>query len=764
VPAGRLLVVLCPNAVPSLKEVEAYGLRNTLPYSTSGMLRADPNPNTQDIFYNPQKNYWGICGHDLVIKPGAVAAFRSGGSPRLWVIQPDGETYTLAVGSENLFAHDYWYEFPTKQLPEYLNKKRKFTITNKSGFRLLPLGAKYANAGLVDFSADGPAELTLKLPNPFNFVSTESFELRYNETDPVPVCLRFLAGPKYGGVKYQYMLELTLSGPNLSTATSVFKGIAVDQSGSVSIVEIPGTRTQHSTNEPIVLPEAKPLTETIKLRFQNFTTYQLLRTSALGGDPYNYNVEENISATTSQFSVLAFGTGTLPIDLDFSCPKGIEISPGTEPQRKLIRINNSQKGALHPELLPSSAANTYELKISYRKVRELDCVYVSDPVPLENGAAIYVPVALPQDQSKMQVWHIDVDYLAEMRSDETFNSSGMFSASNSIALADEYMFAMFGDTNIHVLNYGLQLQDTLNVNNFYNVVTGIEANVGSFTHFLLGMKQEKTATQIPFSYILNSVFITKATSGPRKITWGIASDVKLDAVKGFREQIKMQGSPSWVSSLTVSPMAVSPANVSPRGERVKEVAICIDSGLFLVGKTDRDVRSLKLDTVGREEDIVFGRDGRTIYCLHSSLDNQTLRVTRVDNQTWKQTGSISLPRGEGVADLTDLGRRDPGMIYKNQRSASIVRTQDEKLLFVSHGKSIFKIDTATMTLRDTYTLDLPCRVFHVGYGKPEPGVHPIYGAPSSCILLYAIGASYKGDGRRGSQFKTQIYKIGILEK
>ena len=379
VPVGRVLVVLNPNAVPSLQEVEAFGLRNVLPYSTTGMLRADPNTIPQDIFYNPQKNYWGRCGHDLDVKTGAVAAFRGGGSPRLWVIQPDGETYTLAVGSESLFAHDYWYEFPTKKLPEYFNKKRKFTITNKSGFRLLPLGAKYANAGLVDFSSEGPAELTSRLPNPVTFISTESFELRCNETDPVPVCLRFLAGQQFSGVKYQYMLELKLSGPNLSTATSVFKGIAVDESGKVSIAEIPGTMAQHSTNEPIVIPEAKPLVEIMKLRFHNFTPYQLLRTSALGGDPYRYNVEESIHANITPFSILAYGTGTLPIELDFSLPRGIEISPGTEPQRKQIRINNAQRGALHAELLPSTEQNTYELKISYRKVRELPCVYAGDP-------------------------------------------------------------------------------------------------------------------------------------------------------------------------------------------------------------------------------------------------------------------------------------------------------------------------------------------------------------------------------------------------
>jgi len=89
---------------------------------------------------------------------------------------------------------------------------------------------------------------------------------------------------------------------------------------------------------------------------------------------------------------------------------------------------------------------------------------------------------------------------------------------------------------------------------------------------------------------------------------------------------------------------------------------------------------------------------------------------------------------------------------------------DEKYLFVSHGKSIFRIDAATMTLRDTYTMELPCRVFHAWTGKPDTGRHPVYGAPDSCILVYAIGSSYKGDGKWESEFKTQIYKIGILDK
>ena len=766
VPVGRVLGVLNPNAVPSLKEVEAFGLRNVLPYSTTGMLRTDPNSIPQDLFYNPQKNYWGRCGHDLDVKPGAVVAFRGGGSPRLWVIQPDGETYTLAVGSETLFAHDYWHEFPTKKLPEYLSKKRRFTITNRSAFPLLPIGAKYGNAGLMDFSADCPAELTSRLPNPVRFVSTESFELRYNEADPAPVHLRFLI-TQVLGVKHDYMLDITLSGPDLSTATSVFKRIAVDEFGAVSISDIPGTMVQHSTNQPIVLPLAQPLIDGVKLKIHNFTPYQLLYHIPGLGEPSQYNGRDiGINAHTPPFSILAYGTGELQIELDYSLPTGVELSPGTEPQRKRIRINTAKKGALHAELLPGKDESSYELKISYRLVREFQGVYIGDAVATEGGAAIYLPVALPENQFQTQVWHIDPQGLVAALRSATLPGPGVFSLPNGITLTDDFVLAMFGSNDIHVLDYALQVQGKVSLNNFYTAVTAIKY-FGDRDYFVLGMKQDRPNTQdSQFHYLLGLKFIGKSSSATSKISSMDVYNVLLDSVPGFRDQNRLPGSPAWVSSLTVSPMAVSTSPVSPRGGRVKEVAICIDGGLFLVaGSMERNILTLKLESVGREEDIVFGREGKTIYCLHSRTDNQGLRVSRVDNQTFKQTGSVSLPPGEGVADLTkDIRSRETGKLYKNQRSTSMVRTFDEKLLFVSHGKSIFKIDLATMTLRDTYTMELPCRVFHVSTGKPDSGRHPVYGSPDSCILLYAIGASYKGDGRFANEFKTQMYKIGILDK
>jgi hypothetical protein len=62
--------------------------------------------------------------------------------------------------------------------------------------------------------------------------------------------------------------------------------------------------------------------------------------------------------------------------------------------------------------------------------------------------------------------------------------------------------------------------------------------------------------------------------------------------------------------------------------------------------------------------------------------------------------------------------------------------------------NLVKVEPATPTLRDTFKVDLPCRLFEVGWGKPTTESHPLYGAPSSCTLLYALGASYTGTARR----------------
>lgn len=768
VPVGRLLVVLNPTSVPSVESLERFGLHNTLKYTSTTPTDSDDIP--QDLFYNPQKDYWGRCGRDLDIKRDTVAAYRGGESKRLWVIHPDLDLQTLAVGSETLFAHNYVSGFPTRPLPPYLNKKRQIKITNNTGIRLLPLDPSFLTAGMKDVGINGPGEVTPDVLNDFRAGTTETFDFKYNDADPVPISLRFQLAHS-PGVKHEFLLEVTFSGPDLSSARSVFKRVVLNERGQVaSIAEVPDTAAQHSTNNPIVLAPPKRMIEGVKLRAQNATTYQLWHEApgAQRSEASNRYFGEEIIITwnTPAFYLLAYGAGELHFNVDFALPNGIEISPGAQPQQKLIRINTDESTGLSPELLPHQSETSYECKISYLLKQELDALYVGDGVATDRGDAIYLPVARRNALIMMEVWKINPENLSTGSKSAVVQSTGIFSTPNSIALSNEYIFAIYGDTDIHVLDSSLQVQGKVNVGDVYAVVTGIECQ-NEQGYFLLGIKKDKTNVQnISLHHLLSAKFIARSNSGPQKIIAGNSREVSLDAVKGFREQNKMAGFPAWVSSKTVSPMAVSTSLVAPGGERVKEVAVGIDGGLFVVGSSDRTIRVLALESAGREEEVVFGREGKSIYCLHSQGDNQGLRVSRVDNHAWKQTHGLTLPRGEGVADLlTDTKQRTPGTPYKNHRSISMVISRDEKMLFVSHGQSIFQIDVAKMELRRTFKVELPCRVFHVWFGKPTEGSHGVYGSPSSCTLLYAIGASYRGDGfGENRNSKTQLYKLAIPDK
>ncbi|HEY0727285.1 MAG TPA: hypothetical protein VGD38_04390, partial [Pyrinomonadaceae bacterium] len=557
----------------------------------------------------------------------------------------------------------------------------------------------------------------------------------------------------------------------LATARSVFKRAVLSDRGDVTAVaEIPDTATQHATNTTIVIAPPKRLIDGVRLRAINTSTYQLWR-EAPGAEQSEasnrYHGDEiKIAWNTPAFYLLGYGAGQLNVDVDFALPYGIEISPGAQRQQKVIRINTDKSTGLNPELLPNKSDTSYECRISYLLKQELDGMYIGDGVATERGDAIYLPVARRLALVVMEVLKINPENLSVgSKSSVVQSNSGMFATPNAIALSNEHVFAMYGDTDLHVFDYSLQLQGKVNVGDVYAVITGIKCQ-NEKEYFLLGIKKDKTNVQnISLHHLLSYKFINRANSGPQKITAGNIREVSLDAVKGFREQNKMGGYPAWVSSKTVSPIALSTSMQSTQGERVREVAVCIDGGLFTVGSAERMIRVLALESAGREEEIVFGRDGKTIYCLHSQGDNQGLRVSRVDNQAWKQTHGLTLPRGEGVVDLlTDTRQRTPGTPYKNHRATSMVLSRDEKNLFVSHGQSIFQIDVAKMELRATFKVDLPCRLFHVWFGKPTEASHGIYGTPNSCTLLYAVGANYRGDGLQSRESKTQLYKLGIPDK
>jgi len=358
VPVGRVLAVLSPSSVPSLAELEPFGLHNVLSYlSTTG--QADPNSIPQDLIYNPQKNYWARCGHDLDIKTGAVAAFRGsargGGAPRLWVIQPDGETHTLAVGSESLFAHDYVRDFPTKPLLPYLNKKRQFKIKSSSmGF--LPISEKYLKANLPDVSSRGLTELI----SPLIRQSREfNVEFRYNGADPAPITVRYLK-PKLMNERQDsdYVVEIKFAGPDLSTITSVFRRIGVDGEGRLFNDEVFESEARHAADAPIEVTVPKQLDQrTSSFRFViansskvslktvglDFSQVYLSagKTMALGIDVKTPDAAL-IADPTKDRSGAVFG-----LNFNFAMPPGVEASSGSTPQTKRIRLDTDKSKLLH---------------------------------------------------------------------------------------------------------------------------------------------------------------------------------------------------------------------------------------------------------------------------------------------------------------------------------------------------------------------------------------------------------------------------------
>lgn len=339
VPIGRVLVVLNPTSIPSLDSLKEHDLHNVLDYEST--TSTDPNNIPQDLVYNPQKNYWARCGRDLDVKPRAVAAFRDGDSPRLWVVQPDGETYTLAVGSESLFSRDYVLNFPTESLLPYFNKKRKFTI--KYASVLGPIDEKYRKLGISGVNVDGPSDVSALPARPqVQF----DVEIGYNDRNPAPVTLRVqMPRRPQSRPDVDYLLEVTFSGADLSTATSCVRRLAISN-GKLSNDEVIGSRMQHSTSGIIDVPRPARLDEHLRLVIVNASDKFRLQPNPIlvGGPTYildeaffplNHDVQDFVLKFDGKIGTL----GLINMNLNFALPHGIEASSGDSPQTKLVRLS-----------------------------------------------------------------------------------------------------------------------------------------------------------------------------------------------------------------------------------------------------------------------------------------------------------------------------------------------------------------------------------------------------------------------------------------
>lgn len=343
VPVGRALVVLGPTSVPSLASLEQYDLHNVLRYESSSEDEPDDVP--QDLFYTPQKNYWGRCGHDLNVKAGAVAVFRDGGAPRLWVIQPNAQTDTLAVGSESLFVRDYVLDFPTKPLSPYINKRRRVTI--KHATAVGPIADRYRKLGIMDVATSGPRDI---LGMPTRPVTQFDLDIGYNEANPATVSIRLqLARRMQSNPDVDYLLEVILSGPDLSTVTSFIRRVvAVQSTLLLSDEEVYGSRVQHPTGNVIDVPKPARLDEVFGFMIANTSKQFRVKTDQLRFGP-TYVIDTEQFAINSEFPgfLLKFDgrvatEGVVNVDLNWALPLGIEVLGTSQPQTKLVRITNDR--------------------------------------------------------------------------------------------------------------------------------------------------------------------------------------------------------------------------------------------------------------------------------------------------------------------------------------------------------------------------------------------------------------------------------------
>ena len=808
IPVGRVLAVLNPSSVPSLGALSAFGILNWLPY-TNLLTTKSGDETPQDLVYNPQQDHWIRCGRGLDAKNGALAAFREGSSPRLWVLQPEGEIHTLAVASEHLFAKDYVRIFPAKPLPSDLNARGTFTVKNETGMNLVPMNETCRLAGLADFISAGPAKVA-RMPNQFQQGATEALEFSYNKEDPLPITLRFLikGNPP---TSPESVLEMTFSGEGLSSVTSVFKRLAVDAQGTVSIAELPGTRVQHPTGAAITLPRHKIFDESFKLVIYNASTVPNLSQKIPPQPPVSIAGQQDVKVAynTPDFSIGAEGSGELRVNVDFSRPPGIETSSGNVGQRSLIRINPDQAIGLDIRtarmLKPGdpplnvdyrggktqvSATNSpvFVLQIGSTVKKDLNGICIGDGVANSKGD-IYLPVVDPKVDSRTrrgaEIWKVDPKTFAITRSNTFyFFGAGIHGLPNSIGISNKLnkLFVMFDYNVLHELSLDklelpmdLQQRTRTREFNHYKVVTSVISTEERI--YMLGTRMSGEMRQgLGFGgpTVNNHYWLLGAgvhSDGP---------DICLDSVPGTRRENRNADDPAWVTPSVISPIAVS---VDER-----RAAICIYGGVLVIDtraewkegvKTHR-VEVVSLESVGREEAILFNKGrleedrqpsppvfpprddppppaGPTpyLFCIHSQPNDQGISVSRVNIKTLdnlRDKRTVSLAPGEGPYELITKkgGTESSGTLSKYRRAVSMVMGPNEKSFFVSHGRTIRQIDAESLSVLRSVTVELPCRLINVTQG------------PENTWLVYALGSTGTSDGTTVQDLKTHLYRIALL--
>ena len=754
VPVGRVLLVLGPSSCPDVDEVEGDTM---MKYSSpKDLLASGP---VQDLVYNPQQNHWIPCGHGLDIETTSVVAFRPGISKRLWVVNPDRKVHTVGGANEHLFAPEFEQDFSPKTLPPYVlernpRKTRKVTISNQTGRGWVQMTDSYREAGLSSFMAAGPAEI-VRIPETVGFKSSSILEFHCNEADPVPMTLRFLSQPA-DGAAHDYMVEISLSGQGLTEITSVFKRLTRDREGNISITEVPGTRQQHAPNADIQVQPAKQLVDGLKLTIRNKTSYSLIEKRPKARERDTKSVSSHpmrIDWTSPAFLIYAHGAGELQFDIDLLLPHGLEFSPATQPQTKCMRIAAERGNGL---ILSSSSfkePNEYECEIQYKIEKELpNVVGVAGGQANSEGNALYLCATPSVSATQAYVAKIDPNSLEITATSDATPAQNLFSAPRAAGALTNYVVAMFGDNNLRAMDHSLKPINVFAIGD-YTALPYMHAYNKESTIFFLAMKQEGAGQNVKYKYDYLEKFLYK----PRPELADTLSNnwsEELDARAGFVTSNRVAGAPRWVSPSTVSPVAMFLHGV--------KFAICVESGVMLCDPRPRaNWSEIRIDGAGREEAVTFDSQEALLYTAHSSPNGNGLVITRINMDNVNDKKSVTLP-GAVVDMATDTRPfTTPALRYRHYRAVSLAAPGSQDALFVTHGNTIYQLHNRDLTITRSATVDLPCLFIDVRLAKPPGSRYQTFSAPMECWMIWAVGATYRGDGAKVEQYRTKLYKIGF---
>jgi hypothetical protein len=720
VPFGRALVLLSPSAVPSHPSLSNFGLKNVLPSKnllTAPQLAGGAVP--QDLVYSAEHNRWSRCGHGVDINDGVVA-FRGGQSPRLWAIAPDKYAYTLTGSTEDLFIPDFVPDRVSPTLPAVLDKTREIKIVTHVETRCVPLNETCRKAFLTAFSATRPVDVS---PVKLTWKKTETFEVRYNEADPGTITMRFLL-QRPAGIKNEYFLEMTISGTDLSTATTVFKRIAEDG----SIAEVPDTRQQHSTDTGIVI-NPQPIAVGIRLKLTNSTHFDPLIVRRPSSEREFWE-GETIPITTSSaaLSVSAPGAGEVSFHVDFTLPHGFQAITPNEPQKTRLAYDSSKSQGLRLVQPKFDSNGNYEIVVSYGIEKSLRSVYMGDGVPGKDGEHFYLLLSDSPGQFKVMKFRAnDLDTAAQSI---TLNGGGVFSLPNNVAVLKDEVLAIERD---FVKRFTHDLRLNSEQKRYEDTVINLQGSPNDDKIFKMPMHHERGH----YSY-----FYTTTSFDPNFEP----QEWDLTFLKGFRRG-RNEIAPDWVTPNSISPMSVS-------GD---QVVICIEGGLFWIQVPSETVMEIPIDSSERAEAIVIDPKHPVVFCAHSQQNGQKLLISRVESPTMKR--SITIP--SGVTEMATNTNPPAGLNFRYNCPRAVSLAVSDNTLFVSHGKTIRAFNKMSLIQKQECAVGLPCRLIQVRPAQPGGGTRPSYSTPKERYIAWAIGASYVGDGQTRNNYQTVLYKLSF---